>query len=96
MMTIDEARVVLLDNGEETFDRYTAIYDGNPLDARGMSENPSHPQGFGICVEVTQEWVDECVDAGQQIKVADAPEGVQRCIANDLAFNDSAALQETN
>jgi hypothetical protein len=42
----------IYDNGGKTFDRYTAVYmtisEGVGLyGARGMSENPTHPQGFG-------------------------------------------------
>lgn len=41
------------DNGGSTLDRYTAIYLDQPergknvFAARGMSEFPCHPQGFG-------------------------------------------------
>lgn len=47
--------LAVYDNGGETFDRYTAVYDsieshrdGVPMYlCLGMSEHPSHPQGFG-------------------------------------------------
>lgn len=45
------------DNGGKTFDRFTVVYMDEPTSctnhrfglyaARGMSENPYHPQGFG-------------------------------------------------
>ena len=45
----------IFDNGGETHDRYTVVYnypdqDGRDiwLPYRGMSEHPSSPQGFGI------------------------------------------------
>lgn len=45
----------IFDNGAETFDRYTVVYNYPEeyrgtvyLPYRGMSEHPSSPQGFGI------------------------------------------------
>lgn len=47
--------IAIYDNGDKTFDRYTVIYDDVVVDGRdtwigyrGMSENPTSPQGFGI------------------------------------------------
>jgi len=37
------SKVVIYDNGGESFDRYTVIID---KDVFGMSENPNSPQGF--------------------------------------------------
>lgn len=83
-----EDRVVLLDNGGETFDRYTSIIDGDHENARGMSENPFHPQGFGCTVTCAPEYVQRSIDAGHRIKVADAPEKVQDSILQDLRSID--------
>lgn len=38
--------IIVLDNGGETFDRYTII-DKVTGDMIGASDNPFHPQGFG-------------------------------------------------
>jgi hypothetical protein len=50
-------KIRIYDNGGKTFDRFTAVYMDHPeragfyktglYAARGMSENPFHPQGFG-------------------------------------------------
>lgn len=81
----DEVSVRLFDNHGETFDRYTAVFydqDGQCVGYRGMSDNPFHPQGFGI-------WDDgDCsgtIERDTEIAVEDAPEQVQRCIALDLS-----------
>lgn len=53
MKTYLRGSVRIYDNGGKTFDRYTAVYLDMPerqpgiYAARGMSENPFHPQGFG-------------------------------------------------
>lgn len=86
-----EERVVLLDNGGKTFDRYTSIIDGDHEQARGMSENPYSPQGFGCTVTCSPMWVRECIGKGQRIKVADAPPKVQECILQDIRIIDGGA-----
>ena len=45
-------QVEVYDNGGESFDRYTVVFSERPegrgmFYALGMSENPTHPQGFG-------------------------------------------------
>lgn len=45
--------VRIYDNGGKTFDRFTVVYMNEPegeglYGARGMSEHPFHPQGFGM------------------------------------------------
>ena len=79
-----EERVVLLDNGGETFDRYTSIIDGDCEGARGMSRNPFHPQGFGCTSPCDPVWVRERIERGDRIRVADAPEKVQECVLQDI------------
>lgn len=82
--------VRLFDNGGETFDRYTAVYfdreTGEYAWYRGMSENPFHPQGFGISGDEPNVgiWAAHAETTDQVIAVADAPEAVQRCIAQDI------------
>lgn len=88
--TLPRWSVRLFDNGGETFDRYTAIYtddDSGETWYRGMSENPSHPQGYGISGD------DDCsgvIERDQEIDVDSAPDAVQRCIARDLEDSESA------
>lgn len=50
--------IIVLDNGGETFDRYTII-DKKSGDMIGSSDNPFHPQGFGqFCGNVADNyWV---------------------------------------
>lgn len=83
-MTLKEAmesgRVVVLDNGGETVDRYTAVYpDG---EGRGMSENPFHPQGFGQYIgPVDPAWIAETTD--RRLTFEDLPPQVLKCIEMD-------------
>ena len=52
---IFDGLIKIYDNGGKSFDRYTAVYLNEPtgfdgdrmFNARSMSANPSHPQGFG-------------------------------------------------
>lgn len=74
--------VGLYDNGGETFDRYTAVYDSDDYQwYRGMSDNPFHPQGFGISNDGD---VSGTMERDTKIEVADAPEMVRKCITMDL------------
>ena len=60
------------DNGGQTFDRYTIIFEGHP-DALGLSENCDSPQGFsqfGVAVDGRH--------LGRQISFEDLPENVKR------------------
>jgi len=71
------------DNGGKTFDRFTAVYldrpDGRGLyDARAMSENPFHPQGFG---QYTAAMPGRHL--GRQVRPGRLPRDVIRCIAAD-------------
>jgi hypothetical protein len=72
------------DNGGETFDRYTVVYDqigdsqGN-YEAVGMSEHPFHPQGFGQhCTAMTGKHL------GKRIKFSDLPKDCQKLVNRDL------------
>lgn len=69
-------------------DRYLALY-GAPLwtpemkrtvPARAMSENPFHPQGIGLFIEVNAG--DRHV-FGKKVRFVDLPEQVRRCIEQD-------------
>ena len=56
-VSIDHPQLRVYDNGGESFDRYTVLrldwaesrsyHLGGCVMAIGMSENPTHPQGFG-------------------------------------------------
>lgn len=87
------------DNGGETFDRYTVVFTGNykgrdGCHYLGMSENPTHPQGFG-----QHGWSQEIIDRptyghlGKKVKFEDLPEKCQKVILND--YNDIWDLTET-
>lgn len=76
--------VKIYDNGGKTFDRYTAIYMNAPecngcYEARGMSANPFHPQGYGMsCSAVPGKHL------GKRIKFEDLPEDCQKLIREDI------------
>lgn len=75
----------IYDNGGETLDRYTAVYMDQPeyqpgtFYARGMSENPFHPQGFGQgCIAMPGRHL------GKKIKFEQLPKDCQKLILQDL------------
>ena len=77
--------VRLYDNGGKTFDRYTAVYMNEPeyqpntFAARGMSEHPFSPQGFGCsCTAMPGRHL------GKRIKFEDLPKDCQRLVLQDL------------
>jgi len=71
------------DNGGETFDRYTVYYSEKETPTlhmcRGMSENPSHPQGFGI---FSSGMLGD--HNGKEITLEDLPEACQELVKYDL------------
>jgi hypothetical protein len=73
------------DNGGETFDRYTVIYLAYPerqprtFAARGMSEHPFHPQGFGQCCSAMVG-----SHLGKRIHFNDLPKDCQQLVLSDL------------
>lgn len=77
--------VKIYDNGGKTFDRYTAVYISQPesqaglYDARGMSEFPFHPQGFGqFCSAMPGKHL------GKRIKFEELPADCQKLVKQDL------------
>ena len=85
----ERSPVRIYDNGGATFDRFTAVYLDQPergglYAARGMSENPFHPQGFGQMTAAS-----DGPHLGKRVRLADLPEPVQRLIYHDRsAFAD--------
>ena len=78
-----EKNVRIYDNGGESFDRYTAVYLNEPLgngmfNARGMSANPNHPQGFG---QITSAMDGEHL--GKRIEFDSLPVDCQNLIKSD-------------
>lgn len=74
----------LYDNGGETMDRYTALFEHVESGYRwylGMSEHPFHPQGFGQHGEGD---VSGTIERDTPIALTDAPPDVQRCIQQEL------------
>lgn len=73
----------IYDNGGKTFDRFTVVYLNEPeglglYGARGMSENPFHPQGFGqYCTAAPGRHL------GKRIKFDQLPIDCQRLVAQD-------------
>ncbi len=73
---MDASAIVILDNGGETFDRYTVIFpDG---DALAIGDTGNVPNG--VCMHVTYDpaWVAETSDARVEFGTLPAP--VQRAI----------------
>lgn len=78
----------IYDNGGQSFDRYTAVYlsdveretiDGPLYSARGMSENPTHPQGFGQMTSAM-----DGPHLGQRISIMQLPERCRELVLSDL------------
>lgn len=75
----------IYDNGGTTFDRYTVVYmnerERNGLyGARGMSEDPFHPQGVGqYCTAAPGRHL------GKRIRFEELPEKCQKLVRQDLA-----------
>lgn len=79
----DGANVNIYDYGERSFDRFTAVYLDNPdgigYMARGMSERPCSPLGFGqMCVAMDGPHL------GKNISFKDLPIDCQKLVINDL------------
>ena len=79
--------LAILDNGGETFDRYTFIFDSQDPRMKiaywGASEAPSHPQGFGqFCGDgISEEEVLNMINdgrAGNVISALELPEGARK------------------
>ena len=74
--------IAIYDNGGLTFDRFTVYYDEQErglFSGRGMSEHPSHPQGFGQCISGLLG-----AHNGALITFDDLPPDCQACVTNDL------------
>lgn len=77
-------RVKVYDNGGRSFDRYTAVYVGQPcggglFEARSLSHNPLGPQGFNQFTEVA-----DGSHLGKRVPLNALPDDVQRAIYLDL------------
>ena len=74
----------IYDNGGKTFDRFTVVYMNEPegkglYGARGMSEHPFHPQGFGMyCSAMPGRHL------GKRISFEALPPECQQAILSDL------------
>jgi hypothetical protein len=83
--------VRIYDRGEKAFDRYTAVYMDEPeahglYGARGMSENPFHPQGFGMyCAAMPGRHL------GKRIKFEELPLKCQCVVLADLCLPQEGA-----
>ena len=81
-----EKNVRIYDNGGESFDRYTAVYLNEPtgfngdrmFNARGMSANPYHPQGFGQLTSVI-----DGEHLGERIEFDSLPIDCQNLVKSD-------------
>ena len=65
----------IYDNGGKSFDRYTFVIrenDSNVLHFWGSSENPHHPQGFGMYCGASSEGYQAGAHLGAKIKAFDS------------------------
>jgi hypothetical protein len=75
--------VHIYDNGGDTADRYTAVYLNEPagnglFTARGMSDKPFHPQGFGqLCSAEDGDYL------GKRIQFDNLPRDCQKLVLSD-------------
>ena len=79
----------IFDNGGESFDRYTIAFKGYRLAGHGMvypylasSENPFHPQGFGLHGESKEFLTGKHL--GKRVAFEDVPERVQQFILENI------------
>lgn len=78
-------KIKIYDSGEKFLDRYTAVYLDQPehqhgtFSARGMSEHPFHPQGFGQCTIAMPG-----KHLGKRIKFEELPADCQKLVKQDL------------
>jgi len=78
------------DNGGETFDRYTIVYTGNYAGRGGRcayvgcSDDPFHPQGFGIH-ESSRDIIDrpKYSHLGKKVKFETLPKNVKKLVIRD-------------
>lgn len=90
--------LAILDNRGESFDRYTVFY-ADPIDGphgpwisyRAMSENPTHPQGFGIGGELPASQVADYRHRNKHryVRWTDLPEKVKDVVRRDLEVETS-------
>ena len=78
-------RVRVYDNGGATLDRFTAVYIDRPcggglFEARGLSDNPFHPQGFSQFTTAA-----DGPHLGKRVPLSALPADVRRAIDLDLA-----------
>lgn len=88
-----EGVLAIFDNPDMA-DRYTVFYtgvidcNGDPwIGYRGMSENPSHPQGVGMYGELTANQVASFrrINYHKSCRWSALPEAVKKCVLLDLA-----------
>lgn len=91
--------LAIFDNPNFT-DRYLVLYSepyGDPKDprgpylwGRGMSANPTHPQGVGMSVELTVHAARayRYREKHRYAKWSNLPESVRACVRNDLQKED--------
>lgn len=80
----------IYDNKGQTFDRYTVVYMNEPDErqnglyaCRGMSEHPTHPQGFGLYSDAVPG-----LHLGERITFTDLPEDCQKLVLSDLEISN--------
>ena len=78
--------ISIYDQGDQYVDRYSVIYHDFEYDGmrqcRGISENPTHPQGFGQWFELPNT-TDQSI-LGCPIRFDDLPTECQKLIKIDL------------
>lgn len=82
---IEGQRVRCYDNGGKTYDRYSVLYldyseTRGRVSCRGMSERPTHPQGFGQTTSAVPG-----SHLGKRILFAQLPAECQAVVRRDLS-----------
>jgi len=81
-----QSQLRIFDNGGATFDRYTAVFLPSRMGSTycyiGMSENPTHPQGFGQHGELSHSYLIDNDDT--EITVDDLPERAKALVLSNF------------
>ena len=73
-----ELQLHIYDNQGATFDRYTAVERDGSYACLGMSENPTHPQGFG-----QHGYADDGDHLGMRISIMQLPRSCRELVMSD-------------
>ena len=81
---------MIFDNGGETLDRYTLVFDGH---CWGMSEKPFHPHGYGqyvgeLGLAVSNEWIETQTEVQWHELPTDVQQFIDQIVRNSIGEDD--------